>query len=60
MTEVTKTLASNKYDVIRNGETTKVQIVPQMVSTLRLELSFWDEIAGKCTFVRYDDWILMT
>lgn len=55
MTEVTKTLASNKYDVIRNGETTKVQIVPQMVSTLRLELSFWDEIAGKCTFVRYDD-----
>ena len=47
MKEVTQTLAPEKHHVMRDGQTTKVQIVPQMISSLRWELTFWEDSAGK-------------
>ena len=46
MMKITQTLAPEKSEVIRGGETTMVQIVPQMVSSLRLNLTFWEDPAG--------------
>ena len=46
MKEITNTLAKKKYIVLRTDETKTMQIVPQIVSTLRLELTFWDDSAG--------------
>ena len=46
MMEVTKTLATDTYEVIRDGETAMVRIVPQMVSSLRFELTFGEDRAG--------------
>ena len=46
MMEVTKTLATDTYEVIRDGETAMVRIVPQMVSSLRFELTFGADRAG--------------
>ena len=46
MMEVTKTLAPEQYKVIRGGEAMVAQIVPQMVSSLRFELTFWEDRAG--------------
>ena len=50
MREVTQTLALERYEVMRTGETTMVQIVPQMISSLRLELTFWETSAGKIEY----------
>ena len=50
MKEVTQTLALERYEVMRTGETTMVQIVPQMISSLRLELTFWETSAGKIEY----------
>ena len=47
MKKVTKTLADEKHFLLGDGETTKVQIVPQMVSSLRFDLIFWKNSAGK-------------
>ena len=47
MKEVIKTLAPEPYEVLRGGETTKVKIVPQMVSSLRKELTFPEDFKGK-------------
>ena len=46
MMEVTKTLADKQYQVLRGGETIKVQIVPQLLSSLRLDLKFWQKYPG--------------
>ena len=46
MMKITQTLAPEKREVERDGETTIVQIVPQMVSSLRLDLIFWKDLAG--------------
>ena len=43
MIEVTKTLAPQEYMVKRRNETKKVQIVPQIASTLRKNLIFWGQ-----------------
>ena len=43
MIEVTKTLAPQEYMVKRRNETKKVQIVPQIASTLRKDLVFWEQ-----------------
>ena len=53
MTEVTKTLAAKEYAVLRDGETVKVKIVPQLVSSLRLELNFWEKHAGLSSNCRF-------
>ena len=42
MKEVVKTLAPETYEVMHGGETTMVQIVPQIVSSLRKDLTLWD------------------
>ena len=44
MFEVTKTLAVQDYIVGRGNETRKVQIVPQLASTLRKDLVFWEQM----------------
>ena len=46
MIEVTNLLATKQYMVKRENETYKVQVVPQMVSTLRKELTFWSDYEG--------------
>ena len=46
MIEVTNLLATKQYMVKRENETYKVQVVPQMVSTLRKELTFWGYYEG--------------
>ena len=46
MKEVVKTLAPETYEVMRGGETTMVQIVPQIVSSLRKDLTLWEDSAG--------------
>ena len=46
MIEVTNLLATKQYMVKRENETNKVQVVPQMVSTLRKELTFWSDYEG--------------
>ena len=46
MIEVTNLLATKQYIVKRENETNKVQVVPQMVSTLRKELTFWGDYEG--------------
>ena len=46
MIEVTNLLATKQYMVKRENETYKVQVVPQMVSTLRKELTFWGDYEG--------------
>ena len=46
MIEVTKTLADKQYQVKRGAEIIKVQIVPQLLSSLRLDLKFWQNCSG--------------
>ena len=46
MIEVTNLLATKQYIVRRGDETHRVQFVPQMVSTLRKKLTFWDDYEG--------------
>lgn len=46
MIAVTKSLALQEYTVIRSGQTHQVQIVPQITSSLRLELIFWNNYTG--------------
>ena len=45
MMAVTKSLSSEMRQVRMNaiGQTKKIQIVPQIVSTLRLDLVFWPD-----------------
>ena len=46
MKEVIKTLAPETYEVFRGGETTMIQIVPQIVSSLRKDLTLWEDPTG--------------
>ena len=46
MIEVTNLLAMKQYIVRRGDETHNVQIVPQFASTLRKQLTFWDNYEG--------------
>ena len=41
MMAVTKSLSSGVHQVTMNDETENIQFVPQIVSTLRLDLVFW-------------------
>ena len=47
MKEVINHIAPEPYEVLRGGETTTVKIVPQMVSSLRKELTFPEDFKGK-------------
>ena len=44
MKEVTKVLSSDVHEIERDGRTVKIQFVPQIVSTLRLDLVFWSQL----------------
>ena len=44
MMAVTKSLSSDVHQVRKNGQTEKLQVVPQIVSTLRLDLVFWSNL----------------
>ena len=44
MKEVTKFLSSDEHEIEEDGETKKIQFVPQIVSTLRLDLVFWSNL----------------
>ena len=47
MKKVTNGLAPRVHDIKKDGQTEKVQFVPQLVSTLRLDLVLWsEEITG--------------
>ena len=41
MMAVTKSLSENVHHLKKNDETEKYQFVPQLFSTLRLDLVFW-------------------
>ena len=47
MMAVTKSLSSDVHPVRIDGETEKVQIVPQIVSTLRFDLIFWPNLPAR-------------
>ena len=44
MKEVTKVLSDGVHEIETDGQTVKIQFVPQIVSTLRLDLVFWSEL----------------
>ena len=44
MTTVTNFLSSGVHEIERDGQTEKIQFVPQMISTLRLDLVFWSNL----------------
>ena len=46
MMAVTKSLSSGVHQVTMNDETENIQFVPQIVSTLRLDLVFWRKTEG--------------
>ena len=47
MNTVTQRLAVKTSIIANEGETTKVQVVPQILSSLRLDLTFNDELSNK-------------
>ena len=47
MATVTKILSSGVHEIERDGQTVKIQFVPQIVSTLRLDLVFWSNLVGE-------------
>ena len=47
MKKVTYGLAPRVHDIKKDGQTMKVQFVPQLVSTLRLDLVFWSNLLSK-------------
>ena len=44
MKVVTNVLSSGVHEIERDGQTEKIQFVPQIVSTLRLDLVFWSNL----------------
>ena len=56
MKEVTKVLSSDVHEIERDGRTVKIQFVPQIVSTLRLDLVFWSNLLSESQqseFIKY-------
>ena len=47
MMAVTKSLSSDVHQVRTDSQTEKIQIVPQIVSTLRFDLIFWPNLLAK-------------
>ena len=47
MMAVTKSLSSDVHQVRMDGQTEKIQFVPQIVSTLRLDLVFWSNLVSE-------------
>ena len=47
MKVVTNVLSSGVHEIERDGQTVKIQFVPQIVSTLRLDLVFWSNLLAK-------------
>jgi len=56
MKEVTKVLSSDVHVIERDGRTVRIQFVPQIVSTLRLDLVFWSNLLSESQqseFIKY-------
>ena len=55
MMEVTNSVSTQEYLKKRDRETVKIQFIPQIVSTLRRELIFWEDqpiqLDGKESFL---------
>ena len=47
MMAATKSLSSDVHQVRMDGQTEKIQFVPQIVSTLRLDLVFWSNLLAE-------------
>ena len=47
MKVVTNILSSSVHEIERDGQTEKIQFVPQIVSTLRLDLVFWSNLLAE-------------
>ena len=47
MTKITNSLSTGVHQVPVDGRTERLQIIPQIVSTLRLELFLWESNAQK-------------
>ena len=49
MKEVTRVLSSGVYAIRKDDQTEQIQFVPQIVSTLRLDLVFWSQLQSPKT-----------
>ena len=47
MATVIKILSSGVHEIERDGQTEKIQFVPQIVSTLRLDLVLWSNLLAE-------------
>ena len=51
MMEATRSLSEDVHTIIRGGQTQEVQFIPQIISTLRLDLVFWSHLSEGEKFV---------
>ena len=54
MKKVTHVLAPRVHDIRKDGQTIKVQFVPQLISTLRLDLVFWSNLLSEQPKAQFD------
>ena len=47
MKVVTNVLSSGVHEIERDGQYVRIQFVPQIVSTLRLDLVFWSNLLAE-------------
>ena len=55
MMAVTKSLSTDIHQVRMNGQSERIQFVPQMLSTLRRDIVFWSNLRAEITgtFLKY-------
>ena len=51
---MTNVLAPRIHEIRKDGQTEKVQFVPQLVSTLRLDLVFWSNLPSEQPKAQFD------
>ena len=54
MKKLANDLAPCVHDIKKDGQTMKVQFVPQLVSTLRLDLVFWSNLLSEQPKAQFD------
>ena len=54
MKKLANDLAPRVHDIKKDGQTMKVQFVPQLVSTLRLDLVFWSNLSSEQPKAQFD------
>ena len=55
MKVVTNILSSGVHEIEGDGQTEKIQFVPQIVSTLRLDLVFWSNLPAERSIDQLSD-----